>query len=47
VAEVDAHIAWAELARARYLQDLKALPGVRRMRALLRQVEECLAQLHR
>ena len=45
VAEIDAHIARAELAHARYLQDLEALPGVRRTRVLLRQAEERLAHL--
>ena len=47
IAELDAHIAQATVTRARYLQDLKAFPGARRTRVLLRQVEERLAQLRR
>jgi hypothetical protein len=47
IAELDAQIARAEVVRARYLQDLKALPGARRARVLLRQAEERLAQLRR
>ncbi len=47
IAELDAQIARAEVVRARYLQDLQALPGARRTRVLLRQAEEHLAQLRR
>ena len=47
VAEIDAHIARAEVTCARYLQDLEAFPGGRRTRVLLRQAEERLAQLRR
>jgi hypothetical protein len=47
IAELDAQIARAEVVRARYLQDLQALPGARRTRVLLRQAEERLAQLRR
>jgi hypothetical protein len=47
IAELDAQIARAEVARDRYLQDLQALPGARRTRVLLRQAEERLAQLRR
>jgi hypothetical protein len=47
IAELDAQIARAEVARDRYLQDLQALPGARRARVLLRQAEERLAQLRR
>ena len=39
VAEIDAHIARAEVTCARYLQDLEAFPGSRRTRVLLRQAE--------
>jgi hypothetical protein len=47
IAELDAQIAQAEVVRSRYVQDLKALPGARRARVLLRQAEERLAQLRR
>ena len=47
IAELEAQIAQAEVVRARYLQDLQALPGARRARVLLRQAEERLAQLRR
>jgi hypothetical protein len=47
IAELDAHIARAEETRARYLQDLEALPGARRARVLLRHAEERLALLRR
>jgi hypothetical protein len=47
IAELDAHIARAEVAHARYLQDLQALPGARRARVLLRQAEERLRLLRR
>ena len=47
IAELDAQIARAEVVRARYLQDLQAMPGARRTRVLLRQAEERLAQLRR
>jgi hypothetical protein len=47
IAELDAQIARAEVARDRYLQDLQALPGARRARVLLRQAQERIAQLRR
>jgi hypothetical protein len=47
IAELDAQIARAEVTRARCLQDLRALPGARRARVLLRQAEERLALLRR
>jgi hypothetical protein len=47
IAQIEAHIARAEATRAKCLQDLRALPGSRRTRVLLRQAEERLAQLHR
>jgi hypothetical protein len=47
IAELEAHIAQAEITRDRYLQDLAALPGARRARVLLRQAEERLVQLRR
>jgi hypothetical protein len=47
IAELDAQIARAEVTRSRYVQDLQALPGARRTRALLRQAEVRLAQLRR
>jgi hypothetical protein len=47
IAELDAQIARTEVTRARYLQELEALPGSRRARLLLRQVEEHLRLLRR
>jgi hypothetical protein len=47
IAELEAHIARAEAARAGYLRDLEALPGARRAKVMLAQVEERLAQLRR
>ena len=47
VAEIDAHIARAEVTCARYLQDLAEFPGARRARVLLLQVEAHLERLRR
>jgi hypothetical protein len=47
IAELDAQIARAEVTRARYRQDLEAMPGARRARVLLRTAEEHLARLRR
>jgi hypothetical protein len=47
IAQIDGHIARAEATRARYLQDLEALPGARHTRVLLLQVETHLEQLRR
>ena len=47
IAELDAQIARAEVILSRYAEDLKALPGARRARILLRQAEERLRLLHR
>jgi hypothetical protein len=45
--DLAAHIARAEVTRARYLQDLAAFPGARRARVLLLQVEAHLERLRR
>jgi hypothetical protein len=45
IAEVDWQIARAEATRAKYLREVEALPGVRRVRILLRIAEHHLAQL--
>jgi hypothetical protein len=47
LAELEAHIARADEARARYAQDLEALPGARRTMVLLRMTEERLDRLRR
>jgi hypothetical protein len=47
IAELDAQIARAEEIRSRYVQDLKALPGARRTRVLVRIAEERVDQLRR
>jgi hypothetical protein len=47
IAELDAQIARAEEIRSRYVQDLKALPGARRTRVLLRIAEERVDRLRR
>ena len=47
IAELDAQIAHAEAIRSRYAQDLKTLPGARRIQVLLRQAEERLRLLRR
>jgi hypothetical protein len=47
LAEIDAHIARAEVTCAKYLQDLEAFPGAPRARVLLGRAEEHLAQLRR
>ena len=47
IAELDAHIAQAEVTRSRHVQDLQALPGARRARVLLRMAEEHLDHLRR
>jgi hypothetical protein len=47
IATLDAQIARAEEIRSRYVQDLKALPGARRTRVLLRISEERVDRLRR
>ena len=47
IAALDAQIARAEEIRSRYVQDLKALPGARRTRVLLRIAEERVDRLRR
>jgi hypothetical protein len=47
IAALDAQIARAEVIRSRYVQDLKALPGARRTRVLLRIAEERVDRLRR
>ena len=47
IAELDAQIARAEEIRSRYVQDLKALPGARRTRVLVRIAEERVDRLRR
>jgi hypothetical protein len=47
IAELDAQIARAEEILSRYVQDLKALPGARRTRVLLRIAEERVDRLRR
>jgi hypothetical protein len=46
-AKLDAQIARAEKIRSRYVQDLEALPGAPRTRALLRIAEERVDRLRR